>query len=60
MTDLDYRSICWRAMLMFVKAFGQRYGFCDDIKVIKSDIPTRRIIVDPERDMIAGASYSED
>jgi hypothetical protein len=37
MTDQELLEIIWRAMIMIVRAFGKRYGFCVDIKIIKQE-----------------------
>jgi len=38
MNDQEFREIIWRAIIMIVKAFGKRYGFCVDIEIIKKGL----------------------
>jgi hypothetical protein len=34
--DKAFRDIIWSALIMLVRAFGRRYGYCYDIEIVKN------------------------
>lgn len=43
-TDEQLREIVWRSLINILRAFGRRYGFCDDIQIIKPEPTGERVI----------------
>jgi hypothetical protein len=35
--DKQFRDVIWSSALSMLRAYGRRYGYCVDIKVIKDD-----------------------
>jgi hypothetical protein len=48
MSEQDFHTIFWRALIMIVTAYGQWRGFCKEIKIIKDDCkaPTKGVELD--------------